>query len=709
MRRLLDAFSKRDKSSRIEPSQSSPPAFRVPLRGGPTTSQFSTPLPSPISSEPSTSTKPRSLGAWLNSRRGRKQTSLLVSSPDPSTKPQKSDQPERSLSHSQLKGKDFLKNKSLENLLPERKPSKTRLSLLRSHSAHVSSRSNTQDVPPTPTLSESVLRSSRAFPDVHRSSLNEFFSFTERSLADLSDPPPLIPPRPQDSLAFPTSIAPHSRYISRPSLYVKVHKGNLLKYRNSDNLPGYFQSELRSISNRRWEARKARQSYTEAFPHEDPDTVLLQIPLQHWMARPCFEERFSNYVSPDGVTVHLAPVSNGVFAVADLEFSEHLENLASVGTQQSPPIENVTPIIRQTLQDTELISPQRSDSTDSGDAEVSPRALPQPKRGVRFQAQVEEVEPDDLVPLAVVQQAKKRKEERRRTLLLQEEKRIQKALVEARRAEKAAKEEEARRKVYAAEFVATRERRESQRIGYQPGKRASMISSSSSLSISSIEGAAVKRPIYDPRRASSGSQGDDKHLRPVPRSRPASYTSSGEESPNPFGDRASSAGSGSALGHSSRSVTSSTESLTNVRTHSRERSVASNHTSRSRKSSSAARHPTQQEPVPPVPFLARSWNVPDLPLPPPNLMQQGPFLASIRTQGAYMPPPMPNFYLNAGGPMMMVAQPSTTPPGNVRPKHPQHHNSFPRSSSGSSSTPKPPSDRRSSSYGPRTQNQTSRS
>jgi hypothetical protein len=343
---------------------------------------------------------------------------------------------------------------------------------------------------------------------------------------------------------------------------------------------------------------------------------------------------------------------------------------------------------------------------DSADTDSAPPTPSQPKRGVRFHAEVEEVEPDDLIPLGVTLQIRRQKEERRRTLLLQEEKRIQKAQLEAIRSEKAAKEKEARRKVYSAELIATRERRETQRLGYQPAKRASMISSSSSLSISSLEGAAVKRPVYDPRRSSSSFQMDDKLLRPVPRSRPASFASSGEESPNHFTDRASSAGSASALGHSSRSMTSSTDSLPQDRQHSRERSAGSNHTPRSRKSSASAR-PTshsQQEPVPPVPFLARPWNVPDLPLPPVNFMQQGPFLASIRTQGAYMPTAVPNFYLTTGPVMMMMPQPAQSAPpspGNKRPAHPQHHASFPRSASsgGSNSTPKA-AERRTSSYGP---------
>lgn len=331
--------------------------------------------------------------------------------------------------------------------------------------------------------------------------------------------------------------------------------------------------------------------------------------------------------------------------------------------------------------------------SEFSDTSVTPRAPSQGKRGVRFQAKVEEVEPDDLVPLAVTLRAHQKKAARRRTLLLEEEKLVQKALREAERAEKAKKESNARRKGYAAEVAATRERRETQRQGFQP-QRSSIVSSSSSASIASMDKNFYGR--LEGRRSSTSLQVVDTSLRPKLPSRPASYTSSGESSPNPFSnDRGSSTTSLPQFGGSSRSVSSSADSVPRSRQHSRERviqhsrerSAHSAQTSRSRKSSTSAK---RQSNVPPVPFLARPWNVPEVHLPPANMMmQQGPFLASIRTQGAYLQPTVqPNFYVPNAVPVAVL--PST------------QHTILPRTHSATAVGNKTfnNSNRRVSSYGP---------
>jgi len=253
--------------------------------------------------------------------------------------------------------------------------------------------------------------------------------------------------------------------------------------------------------------------------------------------------------------------------------------------------------------------------------------------------------------------------------------------------------------------------REAQRLGFQPGKRTSMVSSSSSQSLSSAaavgEGSS-KRPAQNARWSSSSLQTDEHlHLHLAPRSgsrsRPASYTSSGEDSPNPFNDRASSSASLPGLAHSSRSVSSSGESLPRVRQRSRERSTTP---SRARKSSTPSSRPTlQQEPVPPVPFLARPWNMSDLAIPPANLMHQGPFLASLRTQGTFLPSPAyPNFYMN-GQPngMMPMPMPMPMPMGYGIPR--QSTDPYPHANIYSRDEPSGPSKtnrgtRRVSSYGP---------
>lgn len=208
-----------------------------------------------------------------------------------------------------------------------------------------------------------------------------------------------------------------------------------------------------------------------------------------------------------------------------------------------------------------------------------------------------------------------------------------------REAQARAQEEVRRKKQYAEEIISSRRRREAHRNGYRPRSGLSNEDSPSPTD----HGPAASRPKYDKRHSSSSAQSlretEACDTRSRSRdsspsySRPTSYASSGDESFPYSRSRASSSSSVAGLGDFTYSPATSTDDLRAGR----RRSVASSDDAivmRSRKISDRGRRTTMlpAETTPPVPFLARNWDVQDVPIPHEQLMQQGPFMASVRSQ-----------------------------------------------------------------------------
>jgi hypothetical protein len=265
---------------------------------------------------------------------------------------------------------------------------------------------------------------------------------------------------------------------------------------------------------------------------------------------------------------------------------------------------------------------------------ATPPAVPtQLKRGVRFQQEVEEVDEDDLIPLGVTLKARREAEERERWIWAERERKEKEA--EARAAAEAA-----RKRQYVEELAATRRRREEHRAGFKPrgdGERSASLEPPKSQAKSS-------RPTYDSRRSTSPTLHQPPHVRPRTiskgssgsLSRPLSYASSSDDVTGFYSpSRASSSGSISGMTPSPTrsSFAGSTDDLKGDR---RSSLINPDSVPRARKPSSArsgsSRRQSEIPLMPQVPFLARNWDMPEMPLPPQTLMQQGPFMASVRSQ-----------------------------------------------------------------------------
>lgn len=331
MRRFLDAFSKREKSSTYPPPPPSP-SYLVPLRSGTnsllsefapsgnstcSSDQSSNPPIIPLSPDTYQATKPRGLLSWLHTRRGRKQTSVSVEDPILSTQSFRKERNQRSRSQSDSRTKLSLPSTPSENLLPVAKQDRSRVPLLRSQSAMTKARPKDQTMSSLPTAN--VSHKSNNPPQ--EPSLQAFCDFIESTLDPLGDAHPHIP---NELLVFPTSMTPHTSYISKPSLRQKTLSRNCLSWTKQHP----SDPRLMSIASRHWSQRAARK--------ETPEALLARgavqpgcVALLRWAERPCFEERCSEIIA-EGADLQVRPISGGQYAVAALEYSESLDLLASI-------------------------------------------------------------------------------------------------------------------------------------------------------------------------------------------------------------------------------------------------------------------------------------------------------------------------------------------------------------------------------------------
>ncbi|KAJ3814209.1 hypothetical protein F5876DRAFT_33396 [Lentinula aff. lateritia] len=268
-------------------------------------------------------------------------------------------------------------------------------------------------------------------------------------------------------------------------------------------------------------------------------TASFSIGLRSWINRPPFEDRFSVWSVVDG-NITCQRVSNTPgFALAALEFSEAVEAEADVFGDIPPSQSSVESHLN--VRSAASSDAPSSSSSASSHISLSPASLSEMteitspasnhnviKRGVRF---VEE-EKDENIPIGYVMRHKKQREEKARFLREQKEKREfeeERARVEEERKkrdaerrkweqerlawekEKMLKDEERKRKQYAEEVTAARQRAESSRMGMR---------SSSSASLREPE-----RNLLASKRSSRGSEGP-----PSPR-RQASESFSRDQSP----------------------------------------------------------------------------------------------------------------------------------------------------------------------------------
>ncbi|KAJ3856372.1 hypothetical protein EV368DRAFT_32642 [Lentinula lateritia] len=268
-------------------------------------------------------------------------------------------------------------------------------------------------------------------------------------------------------------------------------------------------------------------------------TASFSIGLRSWINRPPFEDRFSVWSVVDGIITCQRVSNTPGFALAALEFSEAVEAEADVFGDIPPSQSSVESHLN--VRSAASSDAPSSSSSASSHISLSPASLsemteitsPAPnhnviKRGVRF---VEE-EKDENIPIGYVMRHKKQREEKARFLREQKEKREfeeERARVEEERKkrdaerrkweqerlawekEKMLKDEERKRKQYAEEVTAARQRAESSRMGMR---------SSSSASLREPE-----RNLLASKRSSRGSEGP-----PSPR-RQASESFSRDQSP----------------------------------------------------------------------------------------------------------------------------------------------------------------------------------
>src|ERR1700761_1471867 len=202
--------------------------------------------------------------------------------------------------------------------------------------------------------------------------------------------------------------------------------------------------------------------------------------------------------------------------------------------------------------------PQRPSPASSASPSRNVISSSRSKRGVRFHVEVDEVDSDDLVPLALTLQINRQAAERKRLLEEEEDRKTREAQARAR-------EEVRRKKQYAEEIISSRRRREAQRNGYRPRPGLSNEDNPSPTD----HGPTASRPKYDKRHSSSSAQSlhetEACDTRSRSRdsspsySRPTSYASSGDES-LPYGrSRASSSSSVAGLGNCTYSPATSTD------------------------------------------------------------------------------------------------------------------------------------------------------
>ncbi|KIM46102.1 hypothetical protein M413DRAFT_23884 [Hebeloma cylindrosporum] len=289
-------------------------------------------------------------------------------------------------------------------------------------------------------------------------------------------PPLPLPPFVQHNLGplFPRSVNPPPLLSPPPSLRVNMLRRHLVAHLDLDSTPPplLFPS-------------------TPSFPDVSRPTNASKIfpaspGIRRWIARPCFEDRYSVYFpSPSGLDVR--PVSAAALAVAALEFSEHLDAMAEPdfdhpGTpSHASSYSDPAPSSRNSY--TPAPSPLRNQHSPAppNPEPRMPAPKSQVKRVVRFAE--DDSDGDDAVPLHIVRMKKMREqkakflrqEQLRRTREEAEERRRREQ--EARRLEDEALQREQRRQMlekekrerekilYAETIAATRLRRETHKAG----------------------------------------------------------------------------------------------------------------------------------------------------------------------------------------------------------------------------------------------------
>ncbi|KJA30194.1 hypothetical protein HYPSUDRAFT_196448 [Hypholoma sublateritium FD-334 SS-4] len=355
-------------------------------------------------------------------------------------------------------------------------------------------------------------------------------------LSNAAAVPPSVSPFTQqpDGRVFPRSINPRNRLPPPPAdtRVAMLTKHLASRLHTADLSP----AEIAAISPLALRPLPVARPHT-AHPHDAsrPPTTTKILPaspgLRRWIARPCFEDRYVIY-SQSASGIDVRPISSS-WAIAALEYPEHLDVMVNPDFDQSPPSLNIPdtsaplePTLAATLShastnDHALVSAP-AHSRNSYTAVPSPlrnehppvAAPPKPedpqpvtklsgvKRVVRFQ----EDDSDDGTPLHIVRMKKKRDE--KSNFLRQEQlkrardedfvrrKEAQRILQEAteRERQRLALEKERKDKEkahYAEQILATRARREQSRAGGgTPSSTASsslLVPSSSSLSLRDAE------------------------------------------------------------------------------------------------------------------------------------------------------------------------------------------------------------------------------
>ncbi|RDB22841.1 hypothetical protein Hypma_010088 [Hypsizygus marmoreus] len=351
-----------------------------------------------------------------------------------------------------------------------------------------------------------------------------------RTLVSNSLVPPAPPPSPFAHRSDALIIFPRScnrlRVLTRPHTLASTLLKTRLRARLDDSTRSPISAEelsIASLASRRISPvvplSPPPHPYNASAPSRTTLISLTSQGLRRWIARPCFEDRYAVFTPAEDGTVVCQRVVGTALAVAALEYSEVLD--AMVDFDLDDPVPSPSPLVI----DIPSPAPDSSSAQPSSPAhsrnspyiavpsplrnghnppsaspvvisQSAPSAVPAPvpeplvKRGVRFA----EDDKDDVIPLGYVLRMKKKREEKARFLRAEHQRRImeeerlkieeerrkrdaERAEWEAERRawekEKKAMEEEKRQRKYQEEVIASRLRRESQRVGGVPSLTAS--------------------------------------------------------------------------------------------------------------------------------------------------------------------------------------------------------------------------------------------
>ncbi|CAA7259844.1 unnamed protein product [Cyclocybe aegerita] len=377
-------------------------------------------------------------------------------------------------------------------------------------------------------------------------------------------PPPPVSPFIQytNGPVFPRSTNRSSLLPRQPSTRVNLLKKQLLSSLDTAVPSSPNMAAIMPFASR--PSPSPAQPLPSSFPDIARPTSTIKIfssssGVRAWVARPCFEERNLIYLANQAGGIDVRPISS-LFAIAALEYSEHLDVMADPDFLSSPappengvfdawsPTEPTIPATEshaRTLEAaptsapahsrnsyTSVPSPLRNEHTPSSPKETTPAAKPvrrsSVKRVVRF-AEDDSDDGDDGVPLHIVRM-KKMREQKAKFLRQEQLKRAKEEEEERRRKEQEALEVERKRvaaekekrekekALYAEAVTAARMRAETTRAGGIPSLNATTSANllGPSPSFTSLRDSERNRPP-DSRRYSARSPHDSLPVPALPR------------------------------------------------------------------------------------------------------------------------------------------------------------------------------------------------